>query len=220
MPLMGQMEVWDNQQNISQMTLCQPGFGGWDWKQRRARVWEAQLWVDGRQQQQEDRPRVEESWQVALHTCFHLKWALNVPSRACKLASTESLDDDGYLKNNDQKIVADEEDVDDEGYLRNNDQRMVNPVGNREHLEMTGSSSAGDNGYLYMGGSSRGNHGYQLKMNGNGNEGYLKMSESCTGKNGNHIKMAGNSKQGSLQRAPTALWKIIEDDIYCDLGKE
>ena len=98
--------------------------------------------------------------------------------RACKLASTESLDDDGYLKNNDQR-VADDEDVDDEGYLRNNDQRWVNPEGGI--LNMSGNSS----GYLQMGESS------------SDKDGYLKMSGSSN--NGNQLK------QGSLQRAPTSL---------------
>ena len=106
--------------------------------------------------------------------------------RACKLASTESLDDDGYLKNNDQR-VGDDEDIDDEGYLRNNDQRRVDPGG------------GGGGGYLKM----TGNSGY-LKM-GQGspeNDGYLKMSRNFSG---NQEKMAGSSKQGSLQRAPTSL---------------
>merc|ERR1712107_671413 len=70
---------------------------------------------------------------------------LNSLGRACKLASTESLDDDGYLKNNDQrdfdddgyiknndsKNIAEKEDVDNDGYLRNNDQRRLNPENDR-----------------------------------------------------------------------------------------
>ena len=109
--------------------------------------------------------------------------------RACKLASTESLDDDGYLKNNDQRD-ADDEEVDDEGYLKNNDQRRVNPEGG--FLKMTGNSSMGDDGNIKMGESSSDNGGY-LKMSGSSN-------------NGNQLKMApGNSMQGSLQRAPTSL---------------
>ena len=118
--------------------------------------------------------------------------------RACKLASTESLDDDGYLKNNDQRVaddaevndddghlknngrhVAEDEDVDNEGYLRNNDQRKLNP-------EVMG-------GYLKMTNSSMGDDGYQ-KMNGN-----------SLGDNDQYLKMTGNSKRGSLQRAPTSL---------------
>ena len=118
--------------------------------------------------------------------------------RACKLASTESLDDDGYLKNNDQRVaddaevndddghlknkdrhIANDEDVDNEGYLRNNDQRRLNPEANGGYLKMT-NSSANDDGYLQMNGTSLGD-----------NAGYLKMTVS--------------SKQGSLQRAPTSL---------------
>jgi len=111
---------------------------------------------------------------------------LNSLGRACKLASTESLDDDGYLKNNDQR-VGDDEDIDDEGYLRNNDQRRVDPEGGGGgYLKMTG-----DSGYLKMGQSS------------SENDGYLKMSRSF---NENQVKMVGSSfKQGSLQRAPTSL---------------
>merc|ERR1712107_498270 len=56
---------------------------------------------------------------------------LNSLGRACKLASTESLDDDGYLKNN-----AEKEDVDNDGYLRNNDQRRLNPENDR-YLNMS-----------------------------------------------------------------------------------
>jgi len=123
---------------------------------------------------------------------------LNSLGRACKLASTESLDDDGYLKNNDQRVaddaevndddghlknngrhVAEDEDVDNEGYLRNNDQRKLNP-------EVMG-------GYLKMTNSSMGDDGYQ-KMNGN-----------SLGDNAQYLKMTGNSKLGSLQRAPTSL---------------
>ena len=103
--------------------------------------------------------------------------------RACKLASTESLDDDGYLKNNDQR-VAEDEDVDEEGYLKNNDQRRVNPE-EGGYLKMTGNSSTGDDGYFKMGESSPDNGGY-LKMTGSPNK-------------GNQLK------QGSLQRAPTSL---------------
>ena len=103
--------------------------------------------------------------------------------RACKLASTESLDDDGYLKNNDHR-VAEDEDVDDEGYLKNNDQRRVNPE-EGGYLKMTGNSSTGDDGYFKMGESSPDNGGY-LKMTGSPNK-------------GNQLK------QGSLQRAPTSL---------------
>jgi len=108
---------------------------------------------------------------------------LNSLGRACKLASTESLDDDGYLKNNDQR-VAEDEDVDDEGYLKNNDQRRVNPE-EGGYLKMTGNSSTGDDGYFKMGESSPDNGGY-LKMTGSPNK-------------GNQLK------QGSLQRAPTSL---------------
>merc|ERR1712107_491736 len=75
---------------------------------------------------------------------------LNSLGRACKLASTESLDDDGYLKNNDQrdfnddgyiknnesKNIAEKEDVDNDGYLRNNDQRRLNPENDR-YLNMS-----------------------------------------------------------------------------------
>ena len=108
--------------------------------------------------------------------------------RACKLASTESLDDDGYLKNNDQRVGddaevndddAEDEDVDNEGYLRNNDQRNLNP-------EVMG-------GYLKVTNSSMGDDGYQ-NMNGN-----------SLGDNDQYLKMTGNSKRGSLQRAPTSL---------------
>ena len=95
------------------------------------------------------------------------------------------------MKNNDQRVaddaeiksngrhVADDEDVDNEGYLRNNDQRRLNPEANGGYLKMT-NSSANDDGYLKMNGTSLGD-----------NAGYLKMTV--------------NSKQGSLQRAPTSL---------------
>jgi len=122
---------------------------------------------------------------------------LNSLGRACKLASTESLDDDGYLKNNDQRFaddaevnddghlknkdryVANDEDLDNEGYLRYNDQRRLNPEANGGNLKMT-NRSANDDGYLQMNGTSLGD-----------NAGYLKMTV--------------NLKQGSLQRAPTSL---------------
>ena len=90
---------------------------------------------------------------------YELMPRLNSLGRACKLASTESLDDDGYLKNNDQRVVddaeadddgnvqksndrhlADQEDVDEEGYLRNNEQRGQNREGNAGNLNMTDSS--------------------------------------------------------------------------------
>jgi len=75
---------------------------------------------------------------------------LNSLGRACKLASTESLDDDGYLKNNDRrdfdddgyiknnesKNIAEKEDVDNDGYLRNNDHRRLNPENDR-YLNMS-----------------------------------------------------------------------------------
>jgi len=123
---------------------------------------------------------------------------LNGLGRACKLASTESLDDDGYLKNNDQRVgddaevsdddghlknngrhVAEDEDVDNKGYLRNNDQRKLNPEVMVGYLKMT-NSSVGDDGYQNMNGNS-------------------------SGDNDQYLKMTGNSKRGSLQRAPTSL---------------
>ena len=105
---------------------------------------------------------------------YELMPRLNSLGRACKLASTESLDDDGYLKNNDQRVVddaeadddgnvqksndrhlADQEDVDEEGYLRNNEQRGQNQEGN---LNMTDSSR--DTGlYIDMSESSKSNGG-------------------------------------------------------------
>ena len=108
---------------------------------------------------------------------YELMPRLNSLGRACKLASTESLDDDGYLKNNDQRVVddaeadddgyvqksndrhlADQEDVDEEGYLRNNEQRGQNQEGNAGNLNMTDSSK--DTGlYIDMSESSKSNSG-------------------------------------------------------------
>ena len=103
--------------------------------------------------------------------------------RACKLASTESLDDDGYLKNNDQrdfdddgyiknndsKNIAEKEDVDNDGYLRNNDQRRLNPENDR---------------YLNMS---------RISLNRDFN---IPKKPSLT---------SSTPKNGSLQRAPTVL---------------
>ena len=107
--------------------------------------------------------------------------------RACKLASTESLDDDGYLKNNDQrdfdddgyiknndsKNIAEKEDVDNDGYLRNNDQRRLNPENDR---------------YLNMSRISL-NRDFNLTSN-------IPKKPSLT---------SNIPKNGSLQRAPTVL---------------
>ena len=49
--------------------MCHPGSGGWRCKQPRARVWEAQLWDDGGQQQENShRFKVERPGQVLYNT--------------------------------------------------------------------------------------------------------------------------------------------------------
>merc|ERR1712032_716004 len=108
---------------------------------------------------------------------------LNSLGRACKLASTESLDDDGYLKNNDQRVADDAEVNDDDGHLKNNGQHVAED----EDVDNVG--------YL------RNND--QRKLNPEGMGGYQNMNGNSLGDNAQYLKMTGNSKRGSLQRAPT-----------------